>query len=778
MTRCLCPLLLATALALTGAHHAVAQGFGDQGFGDESPPPRPVLLSVETAKLLRAPVTLPEPILLERSPGDAEILKKLEAKCDVSLDNVPLEKALRSLAEEWKLPLRIDEQSLALDGIELDEPVSLTIRGVPRRSALQLLLEALGVMGVVRHDVLLITTEIAADEILETRVYDVADLVLRRDEQGLLRRDFEQISGMFWPMTIAFEDWHSDEIEESATAIGTHDVNAFVVRTAHRDHALIASVFAQLRQLHHDRLPPAVSSRVRWREAWPVAVGAFPRTDPAVDKLLRGPFEPPVPKLTPIPKRERSIRAALDREIAVSFDKTPLDQAVQQIGRKLGLPVYLHRTALSEDGITTTEPITLTLGPLPATAVLKHMLSPLGCTRMIELDVLMVTTAVHAEMFYKARVYDVADLVVRRDAKGRLRRDFGTLIDLIQANTSDPWRLVDSNMSEITEFETPRINALVVWTTIAVHEEITELLVQLRDQGRDDLLWAKPIRRVNWDSGYAYRQKLGVGSESAQPVNPDDPPQGTGHLTPIVVPVATPTAIPEDERRILAMLDESVDVNFRRRPLKQVVAFLGKTLPVGVVLDETALAKAKISSDTPVTSSAAGLSIRSVLGIVLEPLKLNWTIHEGGLLLTTDAGSESRHSVRVYDVPDLVLARDANGRPTRSFGSLMETLRRGTGGLWEPKPESKKAQASSQNTRRTTGRGTLAPLETPRINAIVVRQCPRTHWEIADVLAQLRAVRHKDLPPALDVEDIDRYGSGNFFNSGSNDAPTGNTDDE
>ena len=197
-----------------------------------------------------------------------------------------------------------------------------------------------------------------------------------------------------------------------------------------------------------------------------------------------------------------------------------------------------------------------------------------------------------------------------------------------------------------------------------------------------------------------------------------------------------------------------------------------------MLLDEAALAKAKINSDTAVTFPAKGLSLRSVLGIVLEPLELNWTIHEGRLLITTNAGSESRQSVRVYDVPDLVLARDANGRPTRSFGPLMKTLRRGTGGLWEPKPESKKERSSSESTRHTTGRGTLAPLETPRINAIVVRQCPRTHWEIANVLAQLRAVRHKQLPPALDVEESYRYGSDNSFNSGSNGTPTGNTDDE
>ena len=350
MTRCLCPPLLAIVLALTGAPYAAAQG-----FGDEDDPPPTVLLSAETAKLLRAAATLPEPILLERSPGDAEILRKLKIPCDVSFDKVPLEKAVRSLAAEWKIPVRIDEQALAGEGIELDEPVSLTIRGVPRRSALQLLLEEPYLTYVVRHDVLLITTEVAADEILETRVYDVADLVLRQDEQGLLRRDFRPISGMFSGMTIAFWNFPPDVSHGSATPVNTHDVNAFVVRATRRDHALIASVLAQLRQLRHDRLPPAVASRARWREAWPVAVGPFPRTDPAADKLLRGAFEPPVPKPTPIPKRARSIRAALDREITVNCDKTPLDQAVQDIGRKLGLSVYLDRSALDEDGLATND---------------------------------------------------------------------------------------------------------------------------------------------------------------------------------------------------------------------------------------------------------------------------------------------------------------------------------------------------------------------------------------------------------------------------------------
>ena len=83
------------------------------------------------------------------------------------------------LEELHHIEIIIDEVALTDEGITLDKNVDLVLSGITLRSALRLLLEPLGLTYVIEDEVMKITTQTKADEKMSTRVYPVADLVIR-----------------------------------------------------------------------------------------------------------------------------------------------------------------------------------------------------------------------------------------------------------------------------------------------------------------------------------------------------------------------------------------------------------------------------------------------------------------------------------------------------------------------------------------------------------------------------------------------------------------------
>jgi hypothetical protein len=62
--------------------------------------------------------------------------------------------------------------------VAIDEPINRTLSGITLRSAMKIILEPLGLTYIIEDEVMKITTIIAADEKLSSRVYPVGDLVI------------------------------------------------------------------------------------------------------------------------------------------------------------------------------------------------------------------------------------------------------------------------------------------------------------------------------------------------------------------------------------------------------------------------------------------------------------------------------------------------------------------------------------------------------------------------------------------------------------------------
>jgi len=109
--------------------------------------------------------------------SEAKIRVALQQATTMEFHETPLQDVVDYLKDLHKIQVQLDTKPLEDSGVGTDTPVTFSIKGVSLDSGLKLMLKPLELTSIVKDGVLLITTPQAADEIIELRVYDVADLV-------------------------------------------------------------------------------------------------------------------------------------------------------------------------------------------------------------------------------------------------------------------------------------------------------------------------------------------------------------------------------------------------------------------------------------------------------------------------------------------------------------------------------------------------------------------------------------------------------------------------
>ncbi|MCA9032018.1 MAG: RNA polymerase sigma factor, partial [Planctomycetaceae bacterium] len=115
------------------------------------------------------------------NPNIARIHNALTEETNMEFPGNPLSDVIDYTALMHNIPILIDEAALAEEGIDTDVEVELVLQGVTLQSALEIILADVGgtkLDFVIENEVMKVTTRIAADEIYETRVYDVRALEL------------------------------------------------------------------------------------------------------------------------------------------------------------------------------------------------------------------------------------------------------------------------------------------------------------------------------------------------------------------------------------------------------------------------------------------------------------------------------------------------------------------------------------------------------------------------------------------------------------------------
>ena len=115
----------------------------------------------------------------ETDPAAEAILAALAVETEVVYDDVPLEDLLTDLTEKHGLQVVLDRTAIDEAGAAADTPVTVAVRGVTLRNALDLVLHAHGLTWIIQDEVLVLTSEDAADNTLSIKVYPVADILAK-----------------------------------------------------------------------------------------------------------------------------------------------------------------------------------------------------------------------------------------------------------------------------------------------------------------------------------------------------------------------------------------------------------------------------------------------------------------------------------------------------------------------------------------------------------------------------------------------------------------------
>ncbi len=174
------------------------------------------------------------------------------------------------------------------------------------------------------------------------------------------------------------------------------------------------------------------------------------------------------------------IETGLLKRVSLDFKDVPLSEVMAHLAAAADVNIVLDTLGLEEVGVLPSAKVTITVDGIMLKSALNLVLKPLHLAYVIEDEVLKITSRQRRLGELEVRTYSVCDLVTGPEAGNDDKRiiDFDVLYDLISTTVEpDSWEEVGGPGS-IRAFE-PTCS-LVVRQTQQVHEEITELLQQIR----------------------------------------------------------------------------------------------------------------------------------------------------------------------------------------------------------------------------------------------------------------------------------------------------------
>jgi hypothetical protein len=206
-------------------------------------------------------------------------------------------------------------------------------------------------------------------------------------------------------------------------------------------------------------------------------------------------------------------------------------------------------------------------------------------------------------------------------------------------------------------------------------------------------------------------------------------------------------------KRIERELDKTCDVDFVESPLKDVVAYLQDMRGIPIVLKTKKLEEASVSPDTPITKQLHGISLRSVLNLILADLELAYVVRDEVLQITTPSDAQGATEIRIYDCRDILampaaIKEKVAAAPAGDGGGMPGSRMGGWGGPRVSEHEYRAQQLMTIITTNidpltwrtetdspiTSGNGTISEYN----GLIVVTQTAQTHNKIERVLDMLR----------------------------------------
>lgn len=414
----------------------------------------------------------------------------------------------------------------------------------------------------------------------------------------------------------------------------------------------------------------------------------------------------------------QAIQNALTKKIDWNFNETPLAEVAEKLHEELKIPVLLDRRALNDLGVTPETAVSFKISGILAKSALRLLLSELGLTTMIRNEVLLITSPDIADNHLLTITYDVTDLVVVAEGE---EPDFDSLIDMI-TKTIKPttWDGVGGTGS-VQPYQSVGITAIVVSQTEDVHEQLAQVLADLRALRR-------PVKEP----------KTKDAAQNAAPLEKHAPLELS----------QTEKASRLTEKIIRASLKKSITLDFVEEPLLDAIAFLEKETAqtfhvdkrgigivetAGMFVEQKRLTAEDVDkqlNETKITLHLTNVELETALDAILRDTDLAWTVRDESICITSQDEADSIFFVRTYDVSDLPAYRAENGEAIPDFDNLLETI-------------TKTIRPTSWD--GVGGTGSVQPVNTGGIQALVVSQTWQIQEQVAELLDNLRKLRRTPL---------------------------------
>ncbi|WP_145210743.1 hypothetical protein [Gimesia alba] len=132
--------------------------------------------SLAVKPTVKRSVKEPKPIFYpELTKRELKIQAALNADSGCDFSKTPLSEVIKSLADRHGITMLLLEDKLKEEGISIDEPVSLSVKGIALKNVLKLILKPIDLTYMVDRERLKITSRLHEEEIYQTRVYPVGD---------------------------------------------------------------------------------------------------------------------------------------------------------------------------------------------------------------------------------------------------------------------------------------------------------------------------------------------------------------------------------------------------------------------------------------------------------------------------------------------------------------------------------------------------------------------------------------------------------------------------
>lgn len=177
----------------------------------------------------------------ELTEHELKIQKALDTETECDFSETPLSEVMKKLAKQHGIQILIMPRHLGEEGLTLNEPVSLKIKGVSLRNALNLMLEPIDLTYMVDQDVLKITTRIMSfdEDEYQLRIYPVGDFSdTPQTKYGDYSQDYNELIDVIQTSILEYDD----------TITLIQFSKSLMIECSYHNHVAVVELLTQLRR--------------------------------------------------------------------------------------------------------------------------------------------------------------------------------------------------------------------------------------------------------------------------------------------------------------------------------------------------------------------------------------------------------------------------------------------------------------------------------------------------------------------------------------------------